>query len=135
MSGPEQPGFWRRTVALLTKDDEPELEVEQDPMPTGPFPIAQARVRQRIDCRGVVRTTGVVSYGSGLWFAADFADATGQLTVVWMGRSELPGVQAGRRLRIRGRLTVNRGRRIVFNPDYAIEAEPTDDGRPAPTSP
>jgi hypothetical protein len=81
-------------------------------------------VRRRVDLVGEIRSTGVVSYGTGAWFTAQLHDASGSVGLVWMGRTELPGVLPGRRLRARGRLAKNRGRRVVFNPDYALEPQP-----------
>lgn len=116
-----RPGLVRRALDFLTAGDDPIPEVDPDPVPSGPFPIAQARGRRLVDCRGEIRSTGVLSFGSGSWFTAEVVDDTGRLMVVWMGRVDLPGVRPGRRIRVKGRLTVGRGRRMVFNPDYALE--------------
>jgi hypothetical protein len=51
---------------------------------------------------------------------AELYDGTGTLTVVWLGRRQVPGISAGRRLRVRGRVAQRDGRPVVFNPAYEL---------------
>jgi len=96
--------------------------VDDEARPSGPFPIGAAQPRRRIDCLGTVTTTAVVEQPGGPWLEAKLSDGTGQVTLVWLGRTELAGVVPGRRLHVVGRLVPDRGRLVVFNPDYALLA-------------
>ncbi|MDR1807914.1 MAG: OB-fold nucleic acid binding domain-containing protein [Propionibacteriaceae bacterium] len=117
----DQPGFWRRALdRLVRSDDEPPSDDAPD-APAGPAPIGRVTARCRVDVRGQVVDTAVVAEPGGPWFEAGLADATGTLTLVWMGRSGVPGIEPGRRLRVTGRAVADRGRLVVFNPAYTLE--------------
>jgi RecJ-like exonuclease len=42
------------------------------------------------------------------------------LTVVWLGRRQIPGIEPGRKLRVTGRVTRRDGKPVVFNPSYEL---------------
>ncbi|MDR0989789.1 MAG: OB-fold nucleic acid binding domain-containing protein [Propionibacteriaceae bacterium] len=126
MSRSGRPSLWRRLVGLFATD-EPVEPIDLDPVPTGPQPIASVQARRRLDSRGQISATQVVAHPSGPWFEATLTDGSGAVTLVWMGRADVPGVTPGRHLRVRGRLAPDRGRLVVFNPDYTLE--PTADNQ------
>ncbi|MDR1512555.1 MAG: hypothetical protein LBS56_03590 [Propionibacteriaceae bacterium] len=120
MSGP--PGLLRRAWKSLVAGDETEPEpTDPDPTPAGPQPIARAQAGWRVDFRGGVAAADIVAHSFGPWFEAELDDGTGSVTLVWMGHDSVPGVAAGRRLHVTGRLARDRGRLVVFNPWYALE--------------
>ena len=51
---------------------------------------------------------------------AELYDGSGVLTVVWLGRRNIEGIQPGRKLRVRGRVAQREGRPVVFNPSYEL---------------
>ena len=53
-------------------------------------------------------------------FEAEVFDGTGLLTLVWLGRRSLAGVEVGRMIEARGRVTCPRDHPIIFNPDYQL---------------
>jgi hypothetical protein len=53
---------------------------------------------------------------------AELYDGTGTVTLVWLGRRRIRGIDPGRSLVARGRLTVRDGRKTVFNPAYELRA-------------
>ncbi|MGH3804682.1 MAG: OB-fold nucleic acid binding domain-containing protein [Pseudonocardiaceae bacterium] len=53
---------------------------------------------------------------------AELFDGTGSVTLIWLGRSVIAGIVAGRQLRVRGRIAVREGRRVIYNPNYTLEA-------------
>jgi hypothetical protein len=117
-----EPGLFRRAWSMLVAgDDEAPPAPDPDPVPADSFPIAQARARSRVDCQGRISQASVVEHDYGPWFEAELDDGTGSVTLVWMGRAAVPGVTEGRRLRVKGRLAPDRGRLVVFNPDYALD--------------
>jgi hypothetical protein len=53
---------------------------------------------------------------------AELFDGTGSVTLIWLGRSIIPGLLAGTHLRVRGRVAVRQDRKVIFNPYYTLEA-------------
>jgi RecG-like helicase len=60
--------------------------------------------------------------------AAEIADPTGQLTALFYGRSHIPGVVCGARIRFRGRVGLRHGAAVMINPAYELLAN--DDSQP-----
>ena len=52
---------------------------------------------------------------------AELWDGTGQVTLVWLGRRDIPGIQPGRRIVVHGRLTNRKGEPTIFNPSYELQ--------------
>jgi hypothetical protein len=40
--------------------------------------------------------------------------------VVWLGRRSIVGIEPGRRIIASGRISMNRGRPVLFNPKYEL---------------
>jgi DNA/RNA endonuclease YhcR with UshA esterase domain len=57
---------------------------------------------------------------------ADLFDGTGSVTLIWLGRRNIAGVQPGRRIVVHGRLTNIRGRRAIYNPSYELRPSAAD---------
>jgi hypothetical protein len=51
----------------------------------------------------------------------DLYDGSGSLTVVWLGRRRIPGIDPGRSMTVRGRLTCNTDRPTIYNPRYELK--------------
>jgi amino acid transporter len=63
--------------------------------------------------------------------AAEIADSTGQLTALFYGRSHIPGLVCGARVRFRGQVGMRDGDPVMINPAYDLVA-PGSGGTPAP---
>jgi RecG-like helicase len=55
------------------------------------------------------------------------ADNTGSVTLVFQGRSSVPGIERGTRLLVRGTVTSLRREAVILNPQYEIVAAPQGD--------
>ena len=55
--------------------------------------------------------------------AAEIADSTGQLTALFYGRSHIPGLDCGARVRFRGPVGVRDGGPVMINPAYELLAQ------------
>src|SRR4051794_4786281 len=53
---------------------------------------------------------------------AELYDGTGTVTLVWLGRRRIRGIDPGRQLVARGRLTRHDGRETIYNPSYELRA-------------
>jgi len=90
-----------------------------------PVPIAEGQPRERVELAGTLRTVTTRPRGASLSMEAELWDGTGQVTLVWLGRRDIPGIEPGRRVVVHGRLTSHRGQRTIFNPAYKLH--PTGD--------
>lgn len=92
--------------------------LEERSRQSGAEPIAGAAPRRRVLVRGTV--TAVTSAPRTGWLEAELVDGTGSLTLVWMSRRRLEAVQEGADLLVSGRLAVDDGRTVIYNPHYEV---------------
>ena len=52
--------------------------------------------------------------------ACEISDGTGQLTALFYGRSHIPGIVCGARVRFRGSVGIKGGRPVMINPAYEL---------------
>ena len=124
----QNPGFIRRLISRLAADtDELDAEDLQAAIPAeGATPIVDCRDREAVCILGTLRTVtfrpraGVPALQAELW------DGTGAVTVVWLGRRSIPGIDPGRAIKVRGRITALGGQRVIYNPIYELRPSPVD---------
>ena len=51
---------------------------------------------------------------------AELGGGADQITVIWLGRTRIAGIEPGRALAVEGMLSQQRGRRIMYNPRYDL---------------
>ncbi|MGN6607463.1 MAG: amino acid permease [Jatrophihabitans sp.] len=93
----------------------------------GTTPIAAADYRQKVTIEGRVRALGI-DCTAGTSLAVELFDASGGIRLLFFGRSTIPGLTPGARVRASGRVGEYQGRLAIANPAY--ELRPDDDGRP-----
>ena len=54
-------------------------------------------------------------------------DNSGSVTLVFQGRTNIPGIERGTRLVVRGTVTTLRREAVILNPQYEIVAAPQND--------
>ena len=91
-------------------------------------PIADCAQRELVDVAGTLRAVTRKPRGDTLTMQADLWDGTGSITLVWLGRRDIPGIEPGRRLMVHGRLATIRGERTIFNPSYELQPTLADRG-------
>src|SRR5688572_1386275 len=52
---------------------------------------------------------------------ADLYDGTDVVTLVFLGRRHIAGLEPGRALTARGRVALRDGRKVIYNPHYELE--------------
>jgi hypothetical protein len=117
-------GALRRVLRRLSADAE-ELhaeELQEDTVAAGATPVARCGDRERVCVFGVLRTVTLRPRGGAPTLEAQLYDGTASVDLVWLGRRRIAGIEPGRQLVARGRLTVEDGRRTIFNPDYELKA-------------
>jgi amino acid transporter len=93
-----------------------------------PVPIAECQHRERVELAGTLRAVTTRPRGGSLTMEAELWDGTGRVTLVWLGRRAIPGIQPGRRIVVHGRLTSQHGEPTIFNPSYELHPAGTSPG-------
>lgn len=78
--------------------------------------------RQAVRLRGTITVLTMKPRAGMPWLEAEFNDGSGAVSLIWMGRREIPGVTAGRELIVSGRVSYVDGKRRLFNPYYELVA-------------
>lgn len=56
---------------------------------------------------------------------AELYDGTGMVTLVWLGRRRIAGIEPGRALTVRGRLALRDDGKVIYNPFYELRLTTT----------
>jgi hypothetical protein len=121
----DQPGVLRRAMHRLTAQAE-ELDAEDLQRrcdKVGATSVASCVDRTPVTVFGTVRSLTIRPRAGTPALEAELYDGSGVVTLVWLGRRTIAGVDPGRKLRATGRITTNEGRRLIFNPRYELLAE------------
>lgn len=87
---------------------------------TGGLAIADAPVRVPVTLRGTLTSVTLMPRGGVPTLEGELDDGTGAVTIVWLGRRRIAGIEPGRALSATGRIGLHDGRRILFNPRYEL---------------
>ena len=107
----------RLTSTAQVLEDEDLLEASGR---DGGTPVSELPDRQQACVCGTVRSVTLRPRAGVPALVAELYDGTGTLTVVWLGRRQIAGIVAGRRLRVHGRVAQRDGRPVLFNPTYEL---------------
>ena len=97
-------------------------ELQQDVQRAGCRAIAAQGERCSVDVHGVLRSVTLEPIGGSPALQAELYDGTEALTLVFLGRRRIAGIEPGRRLTAHGRVGRRDGQRIIFNPRYELSA-------------
>ncbi|SDQ50124.1 OB-fold nucleic acid binding domain-containing protein [Quadrisphaera sp. DSM 44207] len=86
----------------------------------GGTPCAQLTGRQQANVSGTLRTVTLRPRAGVPALEAELFDGTGTLSVIWLGRREIPGIVPGQAVRVEGFVGCTDGRKVVYNPRYEI---------------
>lgn len=119
---PERRGLWKsltRSQAQVEADElQDELAGEQaDDL----LAICNCTAGQEVAIRGMVRAITVRPQGAVPALEVDLYDGSGTVTVVWLGRRSIPGIEPGRSMVVHGRLTNNEDNPTMYNPRYELK--------------
>lgn len=84
--------------------------------------IAEVEDRTRVSLTGIVSSVLIQPAGSVPLLEAELYDGTGTITLTWLGREEIAGIEPGTRLLVSGLATVRSRHRMMHNPRYDIIA-------------
>jgi amino acid transporter len=114
--GTGRPRPARATKKLLLDAECPPQTVE-----TGaPIPINSVRWRNRATLEGRVRSVYVGPVSGSPALEAELYDETGGITLVFLGRRSIPGIEPGARMRVEGMVGEMEGYLAMSNPSYVL---------------
>jgi hypothetical protein len=73
-----------------------------------------------------VRVTGALSRvrpgapGGPPMLRAELGGGQDAVTVIWLGRTSITGIEPGRAVAVEGTLAVRHGRKVMYNPRYEL---------------
>ena len=88
--------------------------------PPGVTPIGTLTQPGRATVEGRVRAVEIRPVERNAVLACEISDSTGDLTALFYGRSHIPGVICGARIRFRGPVGVREGSPVMINPAYEL---------------
>lgn len=120
------PGRLRRALRrMAASDSQRDAEDLQETVEdTGATPCALARDRGEVCVAGRLRSVQFMPRTNLPTLEAELWDGSGAVTLVWLGRHRIAGIEPGRTLLVRGRLSVKAGRKIIYNPFYELQPAP-----------
>lgn len=114
-------GFLKAMRRLVQSDSQvADQELAKQAEQSGCVRVDDCHMRDRVSVQGLIHCLTVEPRGERRWLEAELTDGTGKVTLVWMGRDHIPGIESGRHLRAQGRLANDRGRKVIFNPEYQL---------------
>lgn len=123
MSSGEDAGALRGLLHRLTATPA-ELEASElrrECAESGSVPVGQCRRGQVVSVSGRLRTVVYTPRTNLPTLEADLYDGSDVVTLVWLGRRHIAGIEPGRQLTARGRVAVRADRKVIYNPHYELE--------------
>jgi hypothetical protein len=115
-------GLFRRLG--LSKAEQEARELQRSSDAEGATPVVSCRARKRACVAGTLRTVTLRPRGGAPALEAELYDGTDVVSLVWLGRRRIAGIEPGRRLRAEGLISVQDGRKVIFNPRYELRGNP-----------
>lgn len=116
-------GRFRRAVARLTADDH-ELASQQlqgELEQAGATAVTRCTRGEPVCVAGSLRSVTLRPRAGVPTLEAELYDGTGSITLIWLGRRRIGGIECGRSLVARGRMTEHEGRPTIYNASYELK--------------
>ena len=116
------PGRLKRALHRLTVDEEEfhSAELREETAAAGATAVSACSVGSPVCVAGTLRAVVLRPLAGVPTLEAELYDGTGTVTLVWLGRRRIRGIDPGRSLVARGRLTRREGKVTLFNPEYEL---------------
>ena len=116
-------GYWKRLVHRLTTDvgelDADDLSREAEE--TGATPARNCHCGEEVTVRGRLRSVELCPRDAVATLEAELYDGTEGVTLVWLGRRRIAGIEPGRTIKVTGRMSVRDGHKVLYNPYYELQ--------------
>jgi hypothetical protein len=119
------PGKWlSRTLQRLTADDHAidAEELRAGAVSAGCEPVSACRKGELVTVTGRLKSVVYTPRETVPTLEAELFDGSGSVTLVWLGRRRIPGIEPGRTVTAKGRFAAFEGKRVIYNPWYELRA-------------
>lgn len=115
-------GYFRRLGRRLTEDiDQRDAEeLAETAEASEACRASECRRGDEATVLGRLRSVDACPRSASATVQAEFFDGTDSITLVWIGRRRIPGIEPGRRIMVRGRVGDRDGRKVIYNPYYEL---------------
>jgi hypothetical protein len=118
----EVKGKLRKSLSNWANSTDHEArELKRDAAKAGCCPIVEATDRERVELQGSLRTVTLRPRGGVPALEAELWDGSGLITLVWLGRRRIAGIEPGRSVKVTGRVGAQDKLRVMFNPRYELK--------------
>ncbi|TDP92066.1 OB-fold nucleic acid binding domain-containing protein [Labedaea rhizosphaerae] len=116
-------GYFKRLVRKLTSDvDELDADdLSEQSQAEGAQRACDCACGDEVTVLGRLRTVELRPREAAASLEAELFDGTEGVTLVWLGRRRIPGIEPGRTIKVQGRLAVRDGRKVLYNPYYELQ--------------
>ena len=124
MTEAKSRGWLSRRLERLTADDH-QIDAEElraEAVSAGCEPVSMCRKGKVVTVTGRLKSVVYTPRETVPTLEAELFDGSGSVTLVWLGRRRIPGIEPGRTLTARGRFAAFEGRQVIYNPWYELSA-------------
>ncbi|SFB45467.1 ATP-dependent DNA helicase RecG [Amycolatopsis marina] len=116
-------GYFSRLVRKLTSEveDLDAHDLSEKSEAGGAQRACDCRSGQEVTVLGRLRTVELCPNTEAATLEAELFDGTDGVTLVWLGRRRIPGIEPGRTIKVRGRMADRNGRKVLYNPYYELQ--------------
>ena len=123
MTTDERTGLRRFFDRLTATDSELDnQDLQREVAKCGAMPAGQCSRGQVVSVNGRLRTVAYTPRTNLPTLEADLWDGSDVVTLIFLGRRSIPGIEPGRQLTARGRIALRDDCKVIYNPYYELEA-------------
>jgi hypothetical protein len=123
MTTEERTGLRRFFDRLTATDSELDAQhLQRESAKCGAMPATSCSRGQVVSVSGRLRTVAYTPRTNLPTLEADLWDGSDVVTLVFLGRRSIAGIEPGRQLTARGRIAIRDDRKVIYNPYYELEA-------------
>ncbi len=115
-------GWFSRTLQRLTTDDHTRdaEQLRDGVVSSGCEAVSACQKGRVVTVTGRLRSVVYTPRETVPTLEAELFDGSGSVTLVWLGRRRIAGIEPGRTLTARGRFGSFEGREVIYNPWYEL---------------
>ncbi len=105
---------------LRTEHDVDAQSMQADAARRGAVPISMVTYGTQVTIAGTIASLVLRPSDTVQALEAEIFDGTGRLTIVWVGRHRIVGIDPGRGITVHGRVVLDGDIRRMYNPRYEL---------------
>lgn len=114
--------MWTRVTSSAEEEDAADLRDTTEML--GVTATVDCCDRERVTVHGSIKSVTMLPSQGSPSLEAELYDGSGSITLVWLGRRRIHGIECGRTMSASGLVSVSGGRRAIYNPRYELDPAP-----------